>query len=308
MYYSSYEYCQLCPRNCRVNRAAGEKGICGETADLRIAAIEPHFGEEPPISGSNGSGTVFFSGCSLRCKFCQNYQISLQQKGTGSSADKAADELANLVNSRHIHNINFVTPDHFLLHTIQIVNRLEQLGIDIPVLYNNSGYCRIEALQLVEDVADMYLPDFKYADQVLAGKLANCRNYSEVALPAIAEMVKQKGFLDSFLEDKSIATKGVLVRHLVLPGQVQNSIDALSMLFLEFGRHLPISLMSQYWPTHQFDLEGLNRKLQPDEFDRVYQHALDLGFDHLFVQHPQEQIADDFLPDFNNKRPFKGNK
>jgi len=310
--FNSYKNCQLCPRSCQIDRANSESGYCGETAKLRIAAIEAHFGEEPPISGINGSGTVFFTGCSLQCIYCQNYQISHQKLGQYISVDQVVDKITYLIVQQHIHNVNFVTPDHFFPHTIDIVNSLRQSGIFIPIVYNLSGYQRINSLRMIEEVADIYLPDYKYSDQYLAKILSSSADYPDIALAAISEMVRQKGFLDSFNDRASdttkIATSGVLVRHLILPGQVKNSIDALTTLFLEFGKNLPISLMSQYYPVKTFRYDFLNRTVTENEFEVVYQHALELGFENMFVQHPEDNcIAKPFLPDFSKKRPFVGN-
>lgn len=302
-----YSPCRLCPRGCGVNRIEGETGICGESAELRIASIEAHFGEEPPISGRRGSGTVFFSGCTLRCAFCQNYQISCQHLGETMTVVQVAERLERLNRQRGIHNVNFVTPDHFLPHTLAIVAELRRRAVDLPILYNTSGYCRVESLRLLEGIADMFLPDYKYADHELAQTLSHAHDYPDVALAAIAEMVRQTGFLDAFTEDKPVATRGVLVRHLLLPGQVQNSLDALTTLFLEFGKELPLSLMSQYWPARRMKAEELNRRVTPDEFHEVHDHALALGFRHLFVQHLEDEGQSDFLPDFERQQPFKGN-
>jgi putative pyruvate formate lyase activating enzyme len=318
--FSHYKNCQLCPRRCRVDRKTGQVGSCGEGADIRIAAVEVHRGEEPPISGMNGSGTVFFSGCSLQCLFCQNYQISREGMGQVWNLYKVVDRLAVLYEREGIHNVNFVTPDHFVPHTMAVVRLLRNSGIHIPVVYNFSGYQRIESLRLIESVADIYLPDFKYADACLAESLSRTPDYARVALEALCEMIRQKGFLDihatadneeigpAYTNDRlTPARKGVLVRHLILPGQVQNSLHVLDMMFLEFGRELPISLMSQYVPVHQFPSGShLNRMVTSDEFETVLYHALDLGFQQLFVQHPEEMDAarQSFLPDFGATNPF----
>ncbi len=308
----SYNDCQLCPKNCHVDRTGSKSGYCGEADRLRVAAIEPHFGEEPPISGTNGSGTVFFTGCSLKCCYCQNYQISHQKLGQYQSVDQVVDRIVDLVIINRIHNVNFVTPDHFFLHAVEIVSALRRKGIPIPIVYNLSGYQQINSLSIIETVADIYLPDFKYSDSALAKKLSNCADYPEVALAAISAMVRQKGFLDSFDkkvdEELPIATKGVLVRHLILPGQTKNSIDVLTTLFLEFGRKLPISLMSQYYPIKRFSSDFLNRTVTQDEFDIVHQCALELGFENMFVQYPElDTTVRPFLPDFSQPRPFIGN-
>jgi putative pyruvate formate lyase activating enzyme len=308
--YLEYQNCSLCPRNCQIDRYSGKKGYCGESAELRIASIEAHFGEEPPISGSNGSGTVFFSGCAMRCVFCQNYQISCFHMGEFTKETNVADRLELLYRTRDIHNVNFVTPDHFLPHTIQIVDELRQRHITLPILYNTSGYVKVSMIQRLADYADIYMPDYKYADSNLAYELSRCGDYPIVALDAIAEMVKQKGMLDSSLSGRTIATQGVLVRHLVLPGQAQNSIEALSVLYGEFGVDLPISLMSQYWPARMVANAEMNRRVSSEEFYRVYEHSRMLGFRNMFVQHlpPGDEHADDFLPDFRLERPFKGNR
>ena len=223
-----------------------------------------------------------------------------------------AAKLANLYHRRGIHNVNFVTPDHFFPHTMEIVRRLRAQGITMPALYNMSGYERVAVLRQLEEVADIYLPDFKYADKTLAERLSHCRDYPSVALDALAEMLRQKGILNVFHTDPpgEIATQGVLVRHLILPGQVPNSLDALTALFVEFGKRLPISLMSQYHPAQPCAISGLDRRITLAEFEQVYEHAVSLGFEHLFVQFPEERRKEEleFLPDFSKEQPFTGNE
>lgn len=307
----SFASCRLCPRECRVNRLQGQLGFCGETAQLRVAFIGAHFGEEPPISGQSGSGTVFFSGCTLKCDFCQNFQISQHGIGEMMSITDVVQRLEELYSTDHIHNVNFVTPDHFSPYTIEIVRGLRTQGIHIPSVYNMSGYERVESLQTIEEYANIYLPDFKYADKRLGEHVSHCRDYPTIALAAIVEMVRQKGFLESRVSKngEQIARQGVLVRHLILPGQLQNSLDALSMLFLEFGKELPISLMSQYHPVQACAVPESQRRISQDEFRQVYEHVSSLGFQHLFIQYPEAQPKQclEFLPDFRKKRPFQGN-
>jgi len=288
---------------------------------MRIATVEAHRGEEPPLSGAQGSGTVFFSGCSLGCLFCQNHQISRDGLGWLWSLKTVVDRLISLHRERGIHNINFVTPDHFFPHTVAIVRRLRDHGIHIPTIYNTSGYQRVESLRLIEPVADIYLPDFKYADSALARRVSRASDYVTVSLEALSEMVKQKGFLDVFsgqrdmgFEGKDdpvrLAGRGVLVRHLVLPGYLENSLQALTMLFLEFGKDLPVSLMGQYRPVPSMRSDSpLSRMLTQDEFERVLEHAQDLGFENVFVQRPEEVAKDPtaFFPDFRSAVPFRGN-
>jgi putative pyruvate formate lyase activating enzyme len=309
-----YRCCVLCPRQCRVDRttrgAGPGKGVCGETDQLRVGYVGPHFGEEPPISGSNGSGTVFFTGCSLKCVYCQNHQISHEGFGAGIGLNELALKVAEMTARDHVHNINFVTPDHFFPHVFRLVSLLRRDGIDLPVVFNLSGYQSVEALASAEDYADIYLPDFKYSDPSLAARLSKCSDYPAMALQAIAVMVRQKGFLDVVSSPGSFpATKGVLVRHLILPGKVENSINALTSLFVEFGSGLPLSLMSQYYPVLQQTDEDLNRRVTQEEFDTVLCHAEALGFEHLFVQFPeaescQNRVHPQFLPDFERANPF----
>lgn len=308
-----FKECQLCPRDCRVNRleeeALGYSGFCRENHQLRVAYVGPHFGEEPPITGENGSGTVFFSGCSLKCPYCQNYQISRDGFGESIHVDELFERVAGMVETHHVHNVNLVTPDHFFPHVFELVLLLRRQGYNLPVVYNLSGYQSIQMLRMAEDFADIYLPDFKYTDSALSQRLSKCRDYPEVALKAIVEMVRQKGFLENLDASSHVAGKGVLVRHLILPGQVENSLNALTTLFLEFGSGLPLSLMSQYHPVLPQRDQALNRSLTKDEFDRVFSHAKDLGFERLFVQfldktRSVKQEHGPFLPDFRKEQPF----
>lgn len=315
--FEAYEDCRLCPRHCGVDRRKSSQtprtGFCGESDQLRVGYVGPHFGEEPPISGNRGSGTVFLAGCSLRCTFCQNYQISHQGLGRPITLHQLLLRVETMIRLNHVHNINFVTPDHFFPHVFCLASRLRQKGFDIPVVFNLSGYESLEIIKLAQNYADIYLPDYKYADASLAWDLSKCRDYPEVALDAISEMVAQKGFLDACVTGGTpIARKGVLVRHLILPGNLDNSMKALTSLFLEFGGGLPLSLMSQYHPARHQDDVNFNRFLSRNEFDRVYAHAMELGFENLFVQFPEmecnqqpAQFPSPFLPDFQQAEPFQ---
>ncbi len=312
-----FESCCLCPRACRVNRCAegaeAKRGVCGETHQLRVAHVGAHFGEEPPITGEKGSGTIFFTGCSLRCSFCQNVQISQGGVGSVLTPDGLADRIEAMIRTQGVHNVNFVTPDHFFPHVFRVVDLLRAKGHTLPVVYNLSGYQSADLLRQAEDFVDIYLPDFKYADPRLAAKLSRCLDYPTVALEAIALMARQKGFLDTCVSEKdpAVASKGLLVRHLILPGFVENSKDALTTLFIEFGPKIPISLMSQYRPVVRHPVGPLNRLISDAEFETVYHHALELGFEHLFVQFPEKDARPGgpapFLPDFERTEPFEGN-
>lgn len=301
-----YKSCRLCPRGCGTDRTS-MPGMCGETDLLRIAYIGPHYGEEPPFTGTNGSGTVFFTGCSLRCSFCQNYQISHQGLGKPFTLDQLIDAVRDMCATQEVHNINFVTPDHFLPHLELAVETLRGCGIKLPILLNTSGYQSSEALKMAGRFVDIYLPDYKYADPRLAATLSSCPDYPDKALDAIAAMVRQRGFLAL---DGEIAVRGTLVRHMVLPGHLDNSLKALTNLYLEFGPSLPLSLMSQYHPVRPQRDPCLNRRITAEEFEQAYEHCLELGFETLFVQFPDEkeelEARPAFVPDFTSTRPFTG--
>jgi putative pyruvate formate lyase activating enzyme len=313
-----YRSCQLCPRRCGANRLEGQRGYCREGAEMRVALVEPHFGEEPPFTGTRGSGTVFFSGCSLKCRYCQNYQISMDGLGRHWSVEELCVKILELKERAGIHNVNFVTPDHFFPHTVLVVSRLRESGFQEPVIYNLSGYQAKESLALIEPCADIYLPDFKYGDSALAEEFSRAADYPQVALEAISEMVRQKGFLEPWPDPADqtepfpeTARRGVLVRHLVLPGHIPNSMKALTMLRAEFGRDLPLSLMSQYCPP-KLGLPGeLSRPLKNEEFLAVLEYVMDLGFRRILYQpldpEPSWEHEKPFLPDFTRERPFPGN-
>jgi putative pyruvate formate lyase activating enzyme len=305
-----YENCRLCPRKCGVNRAEASKqglGFCGETHQLRVAYIGPHLGEEPPISGKHGSGTVFLTGCSLKCSFCQNHQISRNALGTAMDLETLLQKVTRMIRVQQVHNVSFVTPDHFFPHVFALVRLLREKGLALPIVYNLSGYQSLNLLRRAERHVDIYLPDFKYADSALAARLSKCSNYPAVALRSITEMVRQKGYLDACSQETETAAQGVLVRHLILPGHLENSIDVLTSLFVEFGCELPVSLMSQYDPVMPQKERMLNRFLSRKEFESVYKYAVELGFKYLFVQFLDEEPSrpSPFLPDFEQPNPFE---
>ena len=311
-----FKTCRLCPRDCGINRMEENKtshsGFCGESQHLRVAYVGAHFGEEPPITGWNGSGTIFFAGCSLGCSFCQNYQISIDGLGKTLGMEELLERVTKMIQLSKVHNINFVTPDHFFPHTFQLVSLLRSRGYNLPVVYNLSGYQSLDMLKMVDNYTDIYLPDYKYSDPILSTFFSRCKDYPKVALDAITEMIKQKGFLDSSKTNSLLAGKGVLVRHLILPGKIENSLNALTTLFLEFGAKLPLSLMSQYQPALPQKDRELNRPITGEEFNRVYSHAMDLGFEELYVQFLENNFSNlqnpsPFLPDFRQEEPFSCN-
>ena len=308
MEFPEYRHCELCPRRCGVDRTVGQCGFCGESAQLHIASIGAHFGEEPPLVGSDGSGTVFFTGCSCGCFFCQNYQLSSGHIGDYLPIDDAVKRILTLIADEHVRNINFVTPDHFWPHIREIMRRVREADCWLPAIWNTSGYCRSELLAEQAGVIDIFLPDFKYADAALAKRCMGRADYPEVALVALHTLVDRCGFLRPFDETGQMpASRGVLVRHLVLPGEVQNSLDALRLLHREFGDELPISVMRQFRPMPEcFRRNDLTRMVNDDEYRVVMDEVEKLGFRRVFAQ---PDCGDpDFVPDFtHSKQPFAGN-
>lgn len=303
----AYEECCLCPRDCRVNRRAGDRGRCGETAELRVASIVAHFGEEPPISGTNGSGTIFLSGCSSGCFFCQNWQISLDHLGGTLTPDDFEEQIRRLLQQHHVHNLNFVTPDHFWPHIAELCRRLRAADIHVPFLFNSSGYQRPEMVSEYSRWIDIFLPDFKFASPTLAAQIMGDSRYPELALEALRRMVDARGFLEPWdPSGRQPATRGVLVRHLVLPGEVENSLQALRVLRREFGRFLPLSVMSQFRPTPRcLERRFLHRRITPAEYAAVLTEVEHLGFENVLIQ--PDPLSEDFTPDFRLDRPFRAN-
>lgn len=300
---NEYSCCHLCPRSCGVDREAGQTGYCGESSQCRVAAILPHFGEEPCLTGTHGSGTVFFSGCSCGCFFCQNHQISHESLGHIISDEELLEALRELV-AAGVHNLNFVTPDHFWPSVRSVCATLRSEGVNIPFLWNCSGYANASLVPEIASYMDVFLPDFKFADGELARLCMGDSRYPSIALKAIEAMVERTGFLQPWdTSGQIMASHGTLVRHLVLPGQTGNSLEALDILYSHFGPLLPISIMSQFQPMPECTRRGLfTRKLTPAEYRRVCEHACELGFLRVFTQ---IELGDDgFAPDFTLVEPF----
>ena len=265
-----------------MSRLSGEKGFCGAGAVARVAAVSLHTGEEPPISGTRGSGTVFFSHCNMSCRFCQNYPISQMGNGRDMGAETLAGELLRL-QGRGAHNVNFVTPTPHAAHLAEAVALARRGGLEIPVVYNTNGYDSLEALALLAGVVDVYLPDAKYRTPGLAAELSDTPGYVSRNDDAIAEMVRQVGFLE--VGEDGIAARGVLVRHLVLPGRVKETERVLAHLAETFGPDLPLSLMAQYFPAWQArEIPGLGRKVTKKEYGRAVSAASRLSFRNVFIQ------------------------
>jgi putative pyruvate formate lyase activating enzyme len=274
--------CRVCPRECGVNRLGGERGFCGAGRLARVAAVSVHHGEEPPISGTRGSGTIFFSHCNMKCLFCQNYPISQYGNGKEMDTETLAGEMLRL-RERGVHNVNFVTPTPHAPQLIEAVLRAREKGFDLPVVYNTNGYDSLETLAMLEGVVDIYLPDAKYRSAELAETASGTPDYARFNEHAVTEMVRQVGFLSPV--DDGIAARGVLVRHLVLPGKGEETEAVLLHLLERHGPELPLSLMGQYFPAWgAADAEGFDRKLTQDEYDRAIDAADRLGFRNVLIQ------------------------
>lgn len=274
--------CDLCPRECTVDRTAGKTGHCRASATVRVASANLHFGEEPPISGTGGSGTIFFSGCSLTCLYCQNYPISQQMVGSDMTVKQLADKMLSL-QKRGAHNINLVTPDHFFGHIVKALGLARQAGLALPIVCNSSGYQKLDILRLLDGVIDVYLVDMRYANDEIAKNCSGAKKYKEVNRAAVREMFRQVGNLR--LDDDGIATRGMLVRHLILPDNRSGSDDVFRFLAEEISPDIFVSLMSQYFPAYRaVDTPGLNRKITKDEFDMAVEMFYNAGLTNGFVQ------------------------
>lgn len=283
--------CNACPRKCNVDRQ-NTLGYCKSSDKFKLARAALHFWEEPCISGKNGSGAIFFSGCNLGCVFCQNFDISHNCKGVEVSDGKLIDIMKNLVD-KGANNINLVNPTHY---SAQLLRVFEKYKPPVPIVYNTSGYDSVETLRLFDGIVDVYLPDFKYIRSDKAQKYSKAENYPQVAEAALTEMKRQ--VKSDVFDDRGIMQKGMIIRHLVLPSNTNASIEALDYLAKNFDDTY-ISVMAQYVPCGDLsDYKEINRPLTQREYDKVVNHILDLGLDKIFVQE-LEAASDEFIPDFD---------
>lgn len=294
--------CSLCPRNCHVNRSAEQRGYCGASATLKAARAALHMWEEPCISGTRGSGAVFFSGCNMHCVFCQNEQIAKGQFGIDLSVERFVEILLNF-QEQGAANINLVTPTHFVPQIIQGLEQAKLRGLTIPVVYNSSGYESVGTLRQLDGLVDIYLPDMKYSRTETAAKYSTAPDYAEVAKRALQEMVRQAGALE--FDRDGMMRKGVIVRHLLLPGHVTEAKEVLDYLYHTYGDLIYISIMNQYTPL--LSMRGLasvypelDRKVTKREYDKVIDHALELGIRNAFVQEG-ETAAESYIPAFDGE-------
>lgn len=288
----SYSHCELCPRRCGVDRTAGQLGFCKMPGQLRAARAAAHYWEEPVISGSFGSGAVFFSGCTLQCKFCQNSDISAGGFGKPLSSPQLRQVFENLIDDG-VQNINLVTPTHFLPDILPALTP----KLPVPVVYNCGGYERVETLRELDGKVDIYLPDLKYADSALAKQLSGAEDYFEVAKAAIREMVRQTG--PYVIEDDELK-RGVIIRHLVLPGNIGNSLDVLSWIADAFPPHtVLVSLMSQYVPMGKAEeIPPFDRAITEEEYDAVLSWMEFLGLEDGFTQ-DFTAASSEYIPPFD---------
>ena len=297
--------CDLCPHVCKVNRYKKANGKCQAGADPLISSICDHHGEEPVLSGTNGSGTVFFGRCNLKCVYCQNYQISQASSNIDQwrmSASEVAQKIVDLQNTKKVHNINFVSPSHFIAQMVRIIYEAIQLGLYVPIVYNSNGFDSVESLKLLDGIVDIYLPDFKYADAETAFSYSGIKNYPNIAMAAIKEMYRQVGNLK--INRQGLATGGLLVRHLVLPNDLAESKKVLKLLNEEISPDIAISLMAQYHPSHKaMNYPLLSRSVSYNEYNRVLEYMDKLNLKQGFSQ--QIDAPEYYLPDFNREaHPF----
>ena len=286
--------CNLCPRKCGVNRYE-KKGYCGATNRVKVAYYSLHMWEEPVISGDKGSGTIFFSHCNLRCLYCQNKKISIDGYGKVIS-NKKLGEIMLTLQDKGAHNINLVTPTHYVPQIASVLHKIKDKELHIPIVYNTSSYENIGTLMVMKNLVDIYLADLKYYDDELAYKYSACKNYFEVATMAIDEMVRQTGPV--VIGKDGLMKKGVIVRVLVLPGHVRDAKEIINYLYKTYHDDIYISIMNQYTPVNTCPYDNLNRKLSDEEYDEVINFALTIGVDKAFIQEG-ETASESFIPNFD---------
>jgi putative pyruvate formate lyase activating enzyme len=297
-------HCTLCPRNCGANRFSGKLGFCKSDATFSISSVCIHKGEEPTISGEKGICNIFFPHCNLQCIYCQNFDISRNDTGIlpdSTSYPKLIEKICSVLDQTE-NIVGFVSPSHYIPQMLAIIRGIKGTGRNPVFVYNTNGYDKVESLKLLEGIIDVYLPDFKYMDADLAYRYSQARNYPEVASAAIKEMYRQKGST-LIINDRGLAESGIILRHLVLPGAVTQSIEVLRHIASELSAKLHISLMSQYYPT---GLVGNNNELKRTIFQEEYKQVMDafyeLGFYRGWTQDLESQTT--YRPDFLNDRPF----
>lgn len=303
-----YDNCMLCPRTCGAQRSKGKTGICGVTETLKVARAALHFWEEPCISGTKGSGAVFFSGCALHCVFCQNESIAQGTAGKEITPERLVEIFLEL-QEQGANNINLVTPGQYVPHIIRAVEQARRQGLAVPIVYNTGSYENVDTIKALEGIVDIYLPDFKYMDSSLALKYSHAEDYPEVAKSALNEMVRQAGspcmysdedeLVQSGYVEDGVMKRGVIVRHLVLPGCTKDSKAVIGYLYDTYKDDIYISIMNQYTPLeHVKEYKELYRKVTHKEYDEVVDYAIDIGVTNGFIQEG-DTAKESFIPDFD---------
>ena len=293
--YMELNKCILCPFECNVNRNQGKIGRCKAPKKIKIALYKLHFDEEPCISGKNGSGTIFFSDCNLKCKFCQNYKISCESKGEEITKERLANIMLEL-QEKKANNINLVTATPYVPMVIDAIKIAKRKGLNIPLLYNTSGYESLETLKMLDGLIDIYLPDFKYFDNELGKRLSNVTNYREITTRALKEMYRQVG--TNKYNDEGLLIKGMIIRHLVLPNNIENSKKVLKWISLNMPSNIMISLMAQYFPTYKAEsLEEINRQLNEEEYKQIEEYLYSLNLENGYIQELGKE-EEKYVPEF----------
>ena len=288
--------CEICPHNCKVNRLDGKMGRCKCGDKVKIALASVHRFEEPCISGKNGSGTVFFSGCNLNCKFCQNYEISQLGKGKEITIEELSKVFIKQ-QAKGVHNINLVTPTMYVYQIIEAIKIARKNGLNIPIIYNSNGYENVQTIKDLEGYIDVYLPDLKYYDNEIGLKYSGIKNYFQYASKAILEMYNQVG--SPKFDENGIITSGVMIRHLVLPNNIENSKNVLRWIKENINEDVYINIMAQYFPTYKAkDIKELNRKLTKEEYEEIENFVYELDIKNGYMQELGEH-EEEYVPDFN---------
>ncbi len=281
--YELLEHCRLCPRECGVNRLKNDKlGFCRSGLNPVISSVSPHHGEEPPLSGARGSGTIFFTNCNLRCVYCQNYPISQMGNGAERTPGELACQMLSL-QEQGCHNLNLVTPTHFMPQILRALGIARERGFDLPIVYNTSGHESLEALRILDGIVDIYLPDMRYSDNAMAMKYSIAPHYREINRAGIKEMYRQVGNL--VLDEMGIARRGLIIRHLILPGGLSGTEGVMKFLAEEVSKDVYISLMAQYFPAYRAkEFKELSRRVTSKEYEEAYQAMQKYGLENGWVQ------------------------
>ena len=300
---NALEQCRLCPRECGINRIAGQTGYCGMPGEIVIARASLHMWEEPCISGTRGSGTVFFTGCPLKCVYCQNRNIAIGTTGKRISVERLSEIFLEL-QEKGAHNINLVTPTHYVPLILDALRMAKENGLYIPIVYNTGSYEEVDSLRLLDGLVDIYLPDLKYYSSELSFAYSHAADYFEKATDAIAEMFRQVGtpvFNKSDTAAQALMKRGMIVRHLILPGQIKDTKKILRYLYETYKNDIYVSIMNQYTPLpHVMHIPELNRKVTAEEYQRVLSFAERLGIENGFIQEGNA-ACESFIPEFDGR-------